>query len=158
MNPHAKISFHLYSTLYNSNDVRHLRRSGSDVRCLPIFWEDLFSAAVHLYLHSIAEVSPSSRSHHGQQACPRSDVQDDDLLATGLHSGHSCSDALIVFFILTTTTTKHENVFPKYSYYYFYSCKYFENIVTLVFPNTHPVMVMKHVCIGRPGKRNLINH
>lgn len=62
----------------------------------------LLSAALHPYLHSVTEVSPGSRSHHGQQACARADVQDDDLLATGLHSGHRCSDALIVLFILTT--------------------------------------------------------
>lgn len=61
----------------------------------------LLSADLHPYLHSVAEVSPSSHSHHGQQACACSNVQDNDLLATGLHSGHSCSDALIVFFILT---------------------------------------------------------
>lgn len=56
--------------------------------------------AVHL--HSVAEVGPSGGSHHGQQARPRPDVQDHDLVATSLHSGHGCSDALVVFFILTT--------------------------------------------------------
>lgn len=35
--------------------------------------------------------------------------------------------------------------------------KYFENFSFFAAPQTHPVTVMKHVCIGRPGKnKNLI--
>lgn len=110
----------------------------------------LLPADVFLYLHSVAEVGPSGHSHHGQQACPRSNVQDDDLLPTGLHSGHRCSDALVVFYILTTTTTE---TFSLYLYIILVQILF----VTLGFPNTHPVPVMKHICVGRPGKKTLIN-
>lgn len=56
----------------------------------------------HPYLHSIAEVSSSSDSHHGQQARSSPNVQDDDLLTSSLYSGYSCPDALIVLLILET--------------------------------------------------------
>lgn len=67
----------------------------------------------HLYLHSVAEVGSGSDSHHGQQARSCPDVQDDDLLATSLHSGHSRPDALVVLLILEAESPSAESVLKK---------------------------------------------
>lgn len=57
-------------------------------------------------LHCIAVIRSSSDSHHGQQTSSCPNVEDNNLLATGLHPLNSSLDTLVVLHVLTDTDNK----------------------------------------------------
>lgn len=142
----------------------------------------------HAHLYSVAVVSPSCDSHHGQQSCSSANVQNNDFLTPCLHSAHSSPDALVVFLILegrqtevkihqwfptwgTRPTDKmHEGYFrgtPRAENHRNIQGKYKLYVVSVIscqrkHGHTHPIVIVQHISIAGPekqtGDHNLIRY